>query len=284
MIAANIFGSTGIVLEIENDHYSATPFLDCNYWSSFPNEDERFFIGGLQSFYFLSIRDIPLGKNYRSFIKTIRILYDILSGWPLENIQIFNSDTRRISLLIEAELNGYYLDSSLSRIPNYVLSLFHQFIINRDKVNINLYNMDKELLEDEDNMKYYGYNKARHIFLCDDENTINFSKLVPLFTNLKTFNVFSPSLNADGDYEKSIKLNQSFTDEIIKCVELLNKIRNYQYPKFQIVNPSDSIQEFIKKNEKIFNEKGWNVETSIYYNSHRPENPCKNTLCINKKK
>eukprot|EP01084_Bolivina_argentea_P111184 198461_1 len=68
MVAIGIFGSDGIVIDIQRTE-SGTMFFDCNPWSDFTNEDERFFIGGLILFNFVTIRDIKNTLNYEKYIK-----------------------------------------------------------------------------------------------------------------------------------------------------------------------------------------------------------------------
>eukprot|EP01084_Bolivina_argentea_P002698 4987_1 len=85
-IAWSIFGAGGIVLDIINDS-SGVRFMDANYWTSFGNENERLFIGGLDTLTFSTIRNIPNKQNFEPLIKVINILDNMTVGYPLDGVK-----------------------------------------------------------------------------------------------------------------------------------------------------------------------------------------------------
>eukprot|EP01083_Nonionella_stella_P138499 421452_1 len=79
-IAVNQFGSQGIVIDIRRGA-GATPFFNCVWWSDYSNENERFLLGGLTGFTFLTIRNIPDKKNYSNFIAPMTMFNKMITGY-----------------------------------------------------------------------------------------------------------------------------------------------------------------------------------------------------------
>merc|ERR1719203_2174542 len=80
----------GIVVDIWNDKKSETLF-EALLWSDFHEESEYFFIGGLQTFRFLTIRDIPRRKDFKPFITPISMLQKMIKGYKFKQRAIKKS-------------------------------------------------------------------------------------------------------------------------------------------------------------------------------------------------
>eukprot|EP01084_Bolivina_argentea_P073308 133029_1 len=98
-IAWSIFGAGGIVLDIMNLNSDAT-FMNANYWTSFGNENERLFIGGMSVLTFSTIRNIPNKQNFKPLIKVINILDDMTVGYQLLGVKPTSSDVNKLNRLI----------------------------------------------------------------------------------------------------------------------------------------------------------------------------------------
>ena len=81
VIAATTFASQGIVVSIISPPYGFIPFWDCAWWSDFSHEAEWLFLGGIQPFQFLTIRNIPQRINYEKFVSVISGIGHMIRKW-----------------------------------------------------------------------------------------------------------------------------------------------------------------------------------------------------------
>eukprot|EP01084_Bolivina_argentea_P304658 526206_1 len=107
-IAVNQFGSQGIVIDIARSN-GATAFFNCVWWSDYSNENERFFIGGMTLFTFLTIRNIPDKKNYSNFIAPMTFFHWMIQGYSQSQRAIRKSDLKYLSRMISEEINDTFV-------------------------------------------------------------------------------------------------------------------------------------------------------------------------------
>merc|ERR1712154_694831 len=136
--------------------------------------------------------------------------------------------------------------------PLYIHQLFEN-IVQKTKemqVNLDVMNCDKEYADHE----CFGYKKLKPLFFVDD--MINFMKLCHLF-NMKLQQIVV-SNRGEYKFKKSIQLNASFLEQILFGIdEISNSVSlNRMFEEFLIVEPSDSIEEFIEEKQSLFAEKG----------------------------
>eukprot|EP01084_Bolivina_argentea_P262051 443058_1 len=73
----------GLVVDIRNNNKGIYLF-DCSFFSDYTEEQERFFIGGLKKFKFLTIHHIRPKQNYSAFIRPISILAAMFGGFKYQ--------------------------------------------------------------------------------------------------------------------------------------------------------------------------------------------------------
>lgn len=119
----------GMVIDIINDK-AATPLFNCRFWSDFTDENERFFIGSLIHFDFVTIHHISVQKDYAVFIRPMNILANMIMGFPFNQSAIKSIDVSIVSLLIL----DYISDSFSSEVAVYIHRFFGNFAQNVNKV------------------------------------------------------------------------------------------------------------------------------------------------------
>eukprot|EP01084_Bolivina_argentea_P213989 363322_1 len=187
-IAHGTFAKTeGLVVDIWNNN-AGNYLFDCSFFSDYTDENERFFIGGLQYFEFITIHHMKLKEDYMAWIKPISVLAKMFSGFPFERSRVKNIDISGLSLLI---LN--YLSSSttseICQIPIYISKLFTNFVNNVEQIEINMDQMNCHT--ERARHKQFGYKLLKPLFFLVNDNTnsetINYSKLLQIFKRkLKT--------------------------------------------------------------------------------------------------
>eukprot|EP00483_Globobulimina_turgida_P003768 UN03774 len=182
--------------------------MDANFWTSFANEDERLFIGGLQNLIFDTIRNIPSKQNFKRLIKVINILDEMTVGYPLFGIKPNKGDVNTLLRLVNGEIADIYLEKPyISDIPQYISQLFHQFINQKKDININYANVDKHFIyhDDEWDDDVYGFGKFKQIFVSSSKTeTMKISLFIELCPKLVSFTIFNQPMR---EYEPSINLN-----------------------------------------------------------------------------
>merc|ERR1712154_269962 len=100
------------------------------------------------------------------------------------------------------------------------------------------------------------------LFFVDD--MVNFMKLCQIFNmNLQRIVVS----NRPRNFKQSINLNASFLEQILFAIDVISKNveLNRVFEEILIVEPLDSIQEFIEENQTLFVEKGWSLKKTSYH-------------------
>ena len=164
----------GIILKLTGKSWDTMKYFDCSWLSSFPQEKELFFIGNDCPFYFASIIDVELSKDYSHYIQCCNIIRCLVNFTSFFDFRHQMNDWKNVStkvckdvaLLIihqikkttQYELNmddfTKYKKFEL-RLPKYIKSLFTFYAINVDKIVVNL-----DIL----------YNSPFKTFLCCEEN------------------------------------------------------------------------------------------------------------------
>ena len=168
-------------MDIWNSNIGVDLF-DCSFFSDYTDENERFFIGGLQYFEFLTIHHIKRKEDYMAFIKPINMLAKMFVGFPFRISAIKKIDVECLSSLI---LN--YLSSSLraqicDQIAIYISNLFTNFVNNIEQIEINMDCMYKDMYT----TGMFGYQLLQSLFFLFDDSgssqTVNYSKLLQIFS------------------------------------------------------------------------------------------------------
>merc|ERR1712232_1461169 len=104
--------------------------FDCQFWSDYTEENERFFIGSLEPFQFESIRHMSTGQNYKDFVCAMGMLIKMIGGWPYRIAPIHSKYFHCLSVLISDYVNATHSDS----IPLYIHKLFANTLQHVNKV------------------------------------------------------------------------------------------------------------------------------------------------------
>ena len=236
IIAHTIFGADGIVLDIKVNR-TATPHMDCNYWSCYVHEDERLLIGGMSSLKFETIRNIAQSENYTQFVKVLNILDKMVKGISLGDIKPRSDDVVSLRQMINFEIG--VCDNNEHHIPAYIQKLFHHFVMKKTEIIINLLVWEDHFIayyKDYD-MNVYGYKKFRKLLGYDNsEWMIDFILFVKLFSNLEVFTIWKSVV---GGVKPSMQLSHDFAEKILECIEFVNKSsKSLSFCRFEIVKPS----------------------------------------------
>eukprot|EP01083_Nonionella_stella_P177591 624637_1 len=104
-VAVNTFSDDGLVISIPCVK-AFTLYFDCVYWSDYPQEREKLFIGGLQLFPFKTIRNMSVRpvQNYHAYIQVIHMFHKMVRGFAWRDGEINTSNIEVLELLIEEEM------------------------------------------------------------------------------------------------------------------------------------------------------------------------------------
>ena len=81
--ALSHFGN-GLVVDIENTEKGQKQF-EAVLWSDYPEEREYFFIGGLQTFHFVTMHHVADQQDYRPFVEVLMVFEDMIGGHSFEH-------------------------------------------------------------------------------------------------------------------------------------------------------------------------------------------------------
>ena len=260
------------------------PFFDANYWSCYQGEDEKLFLGGIASFRFDCIWNVPKSQKFEIYIKVMAILGQILAGLPLNGHKPVARDVSTMRAMIKAELDAVYLEEPYTgKLPLYIITLFHWFVSQKTEIAIRWNAISMDINEEinfrvndeidgdpqEDvnlgivkdvNFDVGGTHIFRELFVSEN-GTLRMSYILTLCENAKSMVV----MNATPlGYNESMALDEAFLAEILSSIKLLNERANGKFKEFVIVYPSSSISEFITLNQQRFNEMGWDSVQKSY--------------------
>eukprot|EP01083_Nonionella_stella_P177590 624631_1 len=124
-VAVNTFSDDGLVISIpRNDAFCL--YFDCVYWSDYPQEREKLFIGGLQEFPFSTILNMSVRpvQNYHAYIQVMYMFHNMVRGFAWNEGEINTSNLQVLELLIEEEMQQKAVNEMASKVPQYVLNLW----------------------------------------------------------------------------------------------------------------------------------------------------------------
>ena len=237
--------------------------MDCNFWSCYVHEDERLLIGGLKHFPFETIRNIAQSENYDQYIKILNILHTMVNAVGLDGIQPRAEDILCLKRMIDVEIGA--CSSFTSSVPKYVQTLFHHFLMKKVEIIINLIFWQAHYLGYIKHLdgKVYGYKKFAKLFGYNKFGPkIDFGLFIKLFPNLVTFTIADFQISR---VNPSIELSQEFAARMVGYIEYLNKSsKSLSLSRFQIIQPSSPIIEFIESNKYVFEQKGWKLKKDVW--------------------
>ena len=267
------FARNGLVVDIMNMK-AKIPMFDCQFWSDYTEENERFFIGSLQRFSFQSIRHMITGEYYHVFVRAIGILMTMIDGFPYEISAIHSGDVDCLSDLISDYVNDTHSDF----IPLYIHTLFANIVQNVNKIHFSV-----GLMEAHDEaaalaVNRFGYRTLKPLFFVN--GMINFSKLFQIFNrDLQTIVIFTVIPN--GFIPSIHLLNDLFLEQILCGILEINEniALKYVFEKILIVE-AYGIDDFIFANQELFACNGWNLEKTKYEDKKRRGFKSNNVLSI----
>eukprot|EP01083_Nonionella_stella_P095888 269317_1 len=150
----------GVVYEHDDNRCA---FVDCHWLSAYPQEQERFFIGGYGYFYFENIYEVK-SNNYMFYIQAMRLISETLQlSQKLFGRSLGSSLDQQIALqmafrLLSHELHKCHPDHedyhALESIPPYVDELFHNYCTNTRELSFyNFAGYDHKIAFDHGTMK-----------------------------------------------------------------------------------------------------------------------------------
>ena len=127
----------GLVVDIRKD-VSSTSLFNCQFWSDFTEENERFFLGSLQGFVFKSIHSVSTKQNFEPFVRVIDILRWMIDGYPYHFGAVSSSDVLCLSRLMNGDkdhdISHFMMKLSLNiqntfSLPDGYLSRFQDLFV-----------------------------------------------------------------------------------------------------------------------------------------------------------
>eukprot|EP01083_Nonionella_stella_P255193 876223_1 len=162
-----------------------------------------------------------------------------------------------------------------SKVPQYILNLWHHFLSKIKSVVLEWELMIKSGAIDDD-YDQFGFGMFSPLFLSSDLSSLNFSAFIGILPNLEKVHVYMYGRRA---FTSSIPLGDSFKSEVIQAISSLNKLSRFR--EIIIVDPTTDISEFITQNNAEFNQYEWNL-TKGSYTDQWVEDECTNCLVIRK--
>eukprot|EP01084_Bolivina_argentea_P170933 296172_1 len=273
-VAVDIFGRDGIVVTFQNN--SAQRYFDCRCWSDFVNEDEKLFVGGLTTFTFRTIRNMKTLENYNPYVNAIAVFHKMIQSQFWSSNPITRKDFKSLDLLIKAETINKKEDS-LSLVPEYVLNLWHHFLLQIKQIEIDWGWLTETCrTHPTKKIKGYGYRLIAPLFCTGNFSSLNFTIFVNIFPNLNTIHF---KFMRNKRYEKCVSLNETFISNILETIKMINNSKSLSvtFKSINIAEPWDSINKFNNENQELFNQQGWRLMKKNY-----KHNKCKNSLTIEK--
>ena len=260
------FAVDGLVVDILNPKNAHIPMFDCQFWSDYTEENERFFIGSLQQYQFLTIRHMLSGKYYHVFVRAIGILMIMISGYPYDISPIRSGDFDCLSDLISDHVNDTHSES----IPLYVHKLFANVVQNSNKIHLNTFAM--KFHDEAVKYKRFGYRLLRPLFFVDD--MINFSKLFQIFNrDLRQIVIFSQIFSHADRFHPCIPLNAMngmFLEQILCGILEINENIALKAVFHEIlIVEAYGIDDFICANQELFACNGWILRKTSYEDKKR---------------
>eukprot|EP01083_Nonionella_stella_P215203 774736_1 len=253
-VAVNTFSDDGLVISIPNDD-TFTLYFDCVYWSDYPQEREKLFIGGLQPFPFKTIRNMSVRpvQNYHAYVQVIDMFHRMIEGFAWNDGEINTSNLEVLELLIEEEMQQKAVNEMASKVPQYVLNLWHHFLSKIKRIEFDWILLIKSGASDDDNDQF-GYGVFSPLFLSSDLSSLKFDAFIGILPNLEMIHLFMYDPTA---FAPSIPLGDSFKSEVLQAISSLDKLS--RFGEIIIVNPTTDISEFITQNKNEFNQYGWKL-------------------------
>eukprot|EP00483_Globobulimina_turgida_P010495 UN10516 len=114
--------------------------MDVVWLSAYPNEQERFFIGGYSRFYIESIVMTPELDNYCEYITAMRGIWQKIGYLDTFCPPVLSDIASHLCWrMLSHEFNRYWPNNKNYRswpsMPDYIDTLFHNFCINLREVN-----------------------------------------------------------------------------------------------------------------------------------------------------
>jgi len=231
----------------------------------------------------LTIRDISRQLDYKSFVTPISMLQKMVVGYPFPVRAITPFDVWILKELISDNLSG----SVSTKIPLYCRDLFVNFTNNVQRVEINMREIN---LHDErtglrrprgKKQLQFGYRLFKDMFFTDcgtESEGVNMSLFLRLFNrSLETLVIF---LYTSNEWRPSVRLNSEFTVYMLSGCQIIvsNPRLKRVFKEFVIMNPKDSISEFIAKRQSEFQAVGWALRKGEYVHPRRGK--CAETLFV----
>ena len=269
-------GENGMVVDIQKRDFSAAIVFNCQFWSDFTEENERFYLGCLGQFHFKTIHNISTNENYEAFIRSISILNTMISASPFNFGSVTSSDILCLSSLINGIIKGRD-----NNIPDYIRRFYDNFRNQITDVVINMYWMNTD---DEGAKKWgcYGYVKYKEIFWKTD--CVDLVKLVKIFNNAVKTIIIANLFNTEMGYESSITLDKTFESQLIEFMQFINSSKTIRdrFNHLCVVKPKHSMtsnsKRFVKQRKDSYLRKyRWTLEKRKYVSRDQAKE-CKDAI------
>ena len=270
-VAATRFARDGLVAEFLAG--GSKKFFNCPFWSDFADEDEKLFLGGLIDFTFGSIRNIKTQQNYGVYVQAISMFQLMIRGstWNSTITSITKTHCFAINQLIKEEIAQKVVKGESSLIPDYILCLWHNLLVNIEHIELNWNLMDFEQFASKRRLHKCGYKSFGSWFCNEDMTAPAFGAILQLLPNLEVMSVYQ-----DVGFAKSFAMKPEIISNLLECLKMHCSVR-----QIDIVNPKVEIKHFVARNKEQFKEIGWRISKKTFRCAFRPQpHVCKSNLLI----
>eukprot|EP01083_Nonionella_stella_P085235 236235_1 len=116
-----------------------------------------------------------------------------------------------------------------SKVPQYVLNLWHHFLSKIKRIEFSW----KLLIKSVRNSRQYGYKAFSPLFLSADLSSLNFGAFIGILPNLEMIHLYR---YGGAAFKPSIPLGDSFQSEVLEAISSSDKLS--RFGEIIIVNPT----------------------------------------------
>eukprot|EP01084_Bolivina_argentea_P282457 483499_1 len=242
--------NNGIILELVGENvFSSLKAFNCEWLSSFGNENERLFFGGRRALKFHNIHVIKENEDYFWFVKALRLFDCIISGKKLNEYEVECAGYHDQYILPWDYQNIYQLiNGQVSDIPMYIQMLFKCFCLNKKAICIDLDIINNQFYA----IKTYLFYEQNSLM-----NLLKINSLCELFKNCEEI-----MISGVGN------MSFAFVKELISMMNQLHDLKHCNLEKISLFNVlyNNMVLDKLMFDETKFNKLNeWAFEVDVKY-------------------
>merc|ERR1719419_471302 len=165
----------------------------------------------------------------------------MIKGYPWEEGDgaIKKKHCSALGRLIREEIAQKAVKGESSEVPDYVLNLWHNLVVQVEHIEVDWDCMNLDAFEDG-GYQNYGYKSFAPLFCNEAVTAPDFAAFTKLLPNVGTLSVYD-----DANFRKSIALGPSVVTNLLESLRTHSTIK-----KIDIVNPRCDVMEFVAEHKE----------------------------------